>query len=281
MKEKNIVTIWICCFLLLWGCKKDYLNYSGPEGVYFGVRHDGLIDDQDGPYQPSTRVEFMKLGLQETELQIPVLITGSTKDYDRIFRISVLADSTTAVPGVHYQELEEQYIVHAYANSCLVPLTLFCAQDLDTLERRLVLQLNETEDFAKAFSSWDPPLDITGRHPAQKFDATLHRIYMNNIMVKPNQWVGSVLENGEEFNALGAFTRRKMEFINEHLGVSYADFASSSTMSIIRVGLISQQLSKILIERFNAGMPVLEDDGRLMYSGQVPWKSYVGIPWKP
>lgn len=280
MEKKRIAIIWICCFMLLWSCKKDYQHYSGPEGVYFGVRYDGHINDQDGPYQSSTHIEFMKLGLQQMDLQIPVLITGASKSYDRVFKISVVADSTTAVPAVHYQGLNRQYIMPAYSNGCLVPLRLFCAPDLDTIERRLVLQLDETEDFVGAFSSWDPPLDITGHHPAQKFDATRHTIYLNNIMVKPNQWLGSVLENGEEFNALGAFTRRKMDFITERLGVSYADFASPSSMSVIRIGLISQQLSKILIERFNAGDPVLEEDGRLMYAGQVPWKSYVGIPWK-
>ncbi len=52
-------------------------------------------------------------------------------------------------------------------------------------------------------------------------------------------------------------------------------------MTPVLVSLISNELGRYLLNQFNAGTPVLEDDGRLMFAGDVPWTSYIGVPYKP
>lgn len=267
-------------FIML-ACEKEYMTYQGPEGVYFGVRDYGYINDETGPYQPSSRVEFMKMGLTTYTYEIPVLISGDVKDYDRYFKVDYDRDSTTLIEGTHFRTLQDQYLLPAGAHQTHIPVEFFTAPDLDEDEKRIDLMVIETPDFVPAFEAWDPPTDITGTTPALKFNNSRHTVFVNNMMVQPEQWLGSVQPTGQEFNALGAFTRRKMELITEELGITYSEFMNANTMTLMRMILIGEQLGKILIARYNAGDPVLEEDGRLMYAGNVPWVSYVGVPWKP
>jgi hypothetical protein len=67
----------------------------------------------------------------------------------------------------------------------------------------------------------------------------------------------------------------------ELMDLTYTDFASSETMPGILTGLIANTCARYLIEQFDAGKPVLEDDGRLMFIGNVPWTSYLGVPYVP
>ncbi len=63
--------------------------------------------------------------------------------------------------------------------------------------------------------------------------------------------------------------------------LTYADFSSTATMPTVLSTLLASECAKYLIAQYNAGTPVLEDDGRLMFIGNVPWTSYVGVPWVP
>ena len=69
--------------------------------------------------------------------------------------------------------------------------------------------------------------------------------------------------------------------ICERFDLTYSDFMSTETMPMVLQTLISTTMSEMLIERYNAKDPVLEDDGRLMYFGSCPWKSWVGVAWIP
>ncbi|WP_262885565.1 DUF4843 domain-containing protein [Sphingobacterium composti Ten et al. 2007 non Yoo et al. 2007] len=280
MKTK-IILIVLCIQTVLNSCQKEYFNYSGPQGVYFGVRYGGELQDKDGPFQPESYVEFIKLGTDSYTCNLPIMLVGEVKDYDRKFKILIDQDSTTLEQGLHYKPIEDLYILKAGEHSSIVAIDFFAQTDLNDQQKRLTLKIIATEDLVPAFRNWEPPVDITGSNPAKKFDASKHTIYVNNMMVKPSQWLGSVLANGEEFNSLGAFSRKKMEFITEQLGITYSEFSNDKTMSFLRMGLIGSQMSRILIARFEAGNPVLEDDGRLMYFQGVPWKSYIGVAYKP
>ncbi|MCA5005546.1 DUF4843 domain-containing protein [Sphingobacterium bovistauri] len=280
MKNKFLIYLsFLLCLLL--SCEKDNMQYSGPEGIYFGVRDFGLIVDTAGPFQPSSRVDFLVMNTSQYTYRMPILLAGPVKDYDRQFKITVELDSTTLEQGKHYAVLKDIYTLPAGAHRTWVNIDFFAAPDLDLAEKRLVIKIVETNDLKPAFNMWDPPTDINGSRPAQKMDASRHTIIASNMMVTPTAWLGKAQPNGEEFNALGVFTRRKMEFITEHLGLAYFEFLDAERMSLLRMSLIGQQLSRLLIQRFDAGNPVLEEDGRLMYAEGVPWKSYVGVPYKP
>src|SRR5690606_7642862 len=94
-------------------------------------------------------------------------------------------------------------------------------------------------------------------------------------------WRGSIQNGNRESGLWGAFTRKKLELMAELMGVTYADFASDETMPLVKSMLLTNVVQEYLIERYNAKDPVLEDDGRLMWIGSVPWTSYIGVPYVP
>lgn len=73
----------------------------------------------------------------------------------------------------------------------------------------------------------------------------------------------------------------RWNFFQDYLGLKYEDFANTQIMPMARQMLISNDGTAALVRLFNAGTPVLEDDGRLMWMGTVPWTSYIGVPWVP
>jgi hypothetical protein len=100
-------------------------------------------------------------------------------------------------------------------------------------------------------------------------------------MMQPAVWSGTLQAGNRESGLFGVFTRKKMEFLMENFGLTYEEFASTETMPMVRQMLISSDGAAILIKRLNEKNPVLEDDGRLMWMGSVPWTSYLGIPYVP
>ena len=257
------------------------MEYEGREGVYFAVQHGtpGRAESS-WPFQPYSNVDLVNLG-DDNSFPVKVMITGPVKDYDRTFRVEVNPDSTTAVLGQHYEALQDQWTIPAGAISTTVQVRLKRAPDLQEMERTLGLRLVATRDFSLSFPEWDAIPALDGGTIVPKFDATLHTLRLNDVMVRPKIWSGSIQGGNREAGALGVFTRKKMDFLIENLGLTYADFASAEIMPQVRLILISNDAAAILIQRKNAGNPVLEDDGRLMFIGSVPWTTYIGVPWIP
>jgi MFS family permease len=112
------------------------------------------------------------------------------------------------------------------------------------------------------------------------FDASLHTINISDLMVQPAVWRGSVVAaTNKETGSWGAFTRKKMELMCQLFNLKYEDFSSDATMSLVLSNLITTEMTRYLINQFNAGTPVKEDDGRLMWVGSVPWTSIIGVPY--
>lgn len=288
MKKTNkiyMLRIAILIFLLpLISCKKEMMNYKGVEGIYFAVQYGASYgNERTWPYQPSSNVEFVKLTGDETTYRVKVMITGPVKDYDRKFKVEINPDSTTAILGVHYDALPEGLIIPANAISATVPITLKRAPDLEKEVKTIGLRLVANENFGLSFPEWDaiPSYNASSVAIIKEFDASLHTIKINDFMVQPAVWVGSIQQGNRESGQWGAFSRKKIELMCKLMDLTYADFGSADTMPRVRSGLLSNECARYLIERFNAGDPVLEDDGRLMYIGNVPWTSYIGVPWKP
>ena len=49
--------------------------------------------------------------------------------------------------------------------------------------------------------------------------------------------------------------------------------------TLVLSALITNEMTRYLTDKFNAGTPVKEDDGRLMWVGSVPWTSTIGVPY--
>lgn len=263
-------------------CEKQIMSYEGLEGVYFSVRHgDDHRAESSWPYQPYSTVDFVRLGVDELEFPVQVTISGPVKDYDRIFQVEVNPDSTTAVAGTHYDVPAREWVIPAGEISTAVSIRVFRRPDLQDETKNVGLRLVPTADFALAFPEWDAIPSLNGGMIVEKFDASLHTIRLSDVMLEPAVWSGSIQAGGRESGLLGVFSRRKMEFLETYLGLSYQDFASDETMPMARMMLIATDGAAVLLRLFEAGTPVLEDDGRLMWMGVLPWSSYIGVPYVP
>lgn len=271
--------------LLSASCKKEMMNYEGMDGIYFSVRSGPVTTTPSGwAWRPYTNIEFVKqpVGTTEFVANIKVTITGTPKDYDRTFKVEVNPDSTTAEAGVHYMPLAETYTVAANAIDAYIPVTVKRTADMQTAVKKLGLRLVANENFGLPFPVWKalPGVGESNRGNDTLWNANLHNIVISDMMVQPTTWRGSVVAGtNKETGSWGAFTRKKIELMFTLFNLTYDDFASEQTMPLILSGLITNEMTRYLTDMFNAGTPVKEDDGRLMWIGSVPWTSVVGVPY--
>jgi hypothetical protein len=254
------------------------------EGVYFAQQW-GLPTFSEFPYRSFSNVELVKLPgtITEYTANIKVMFTGPVKDYDRYFKVEINPDSTTAVVDVHYAALPESVLVPANAIEAYVPLVLKRAADLQVAGKKIGLRLVANEDFGIAFPEWKaiPDLGEGSLTPADTaFDNSLHTVIVTDFIVQPKIWRGSVnAATNRDQGSWGGFTRKKIELMYKLFNLTYDDFGSDETMPPVLQTLITQEMERYLIKMFNAGTPVKEDDGRLMWAGAVPWTSTVGVPY--
>ncbi|HJA13985.1 MAG TPA: DUF4843 domain-containing protein [Candidatus Butyricimonas faecavium] len=272
--------------IFLSGCEKDLMDYEGLEGVYFAVQWgDSWGSELTWPYQPYTNVQFIQLGDADTAtVNLKVMVTGSVKDYDRTFRVEVNPDSTTAVVNVDYLPLENDIVIKAGEYMAMVPVRLIRTEALQHEEKIIGLKLVANQYFTLAFPEWDAVKGFNSGDIHERFDASLHEIRFSDMMVRPTVWTGtdsSPYNDGAESGLWGAFSRKKLEMICERFDLTYNDFMSTTTMPLVLQNLIAKTMSQLLIDRYNAKDPVLEDDGRLMFFSGCPWTSKIGVPWVP
>jgi hypothetical protein len=266
-------------------CKKEMMGYEGMEGVYFAVTSGPYYAAPSSwPYRPYTNIEFVKYAgsVKELSTNIRVMITGPVKDYDRPFRVELNPDSTTAQVGVHFLPIGETFVIPANSIYGYIPVTLKRTPDMTVQNKKIGLRLVANEQFGLAFPEWKaiPGLGTSYLGTDTAFDATLHTINVNDLMVQPAVWRGSVVAaTNRETGSWGAFTRKKLELMCQLFNLTYPDFASDVTMTLVLSNLIASEMTRYLIDQFNAGTPVKEDDGRLMWCGSVPWTSIVGVPY--
>lgn len=268
--------------MFCFSCERSLMDYSGKEGIYFAVQWgDSWGGEATWPYMPYSNVEFIKIDGDRTTVNLKVMVTGETKEYDRTFSVVVNPDSTTAEAGVDYLALPEQIVIPADQYMAYVPLVVLRTAELQSQTLRIGLQLVPGSGLSLAFPEWDAVAGFNTGKVIPHFDASFHTVYLSDFLVKPGVWPGSTNPDGFETGMWGEFSRKKLELICELFNLKYSDFANSTVMPSALQTLIQNEVSKYLIECFDAGDPVLEDDGRLMFMSGCPWLSYPGVPWVP
>lgn len=267
--------------LSLAACKKtEMMQFEGVEGVYFAV--DTVVGGAKS-YTHISNIRFIAYpdSVKEITARIKVMITGPVKDYDRPFVVEINPDSTTAQLGVQYAPLTQQLVIPANSTIGYVPVTLKRSADLQLATKTVGLRLVPNQYFGLSFPKWValPVSGSTSLGSDSAYDASLHTIAVNDLMVQPAIWYGSIGTGNKDAGSWGAFTRKKIELIFVKFNVTYADFASAQTMPLVFANLITSEMTRYLINQFNAGTPVKEDDGRLMYFSGCPWTSVIGVPY--
>ncbi len=281
--KKNILNIFmsgVIAVTLFTSCEKELMSYEGSEGVYFAVQWGTSYgNEKTWPYMPFSNLEFVKVIGNETTVQLKVMVTGPVKSYDRKFGVAIYPDSTTAQKGVHFNELPAEFTIKANEWFTYVPVVVKRTADLKTSVKKIGIKLVASNDLSLSFPAFDAVAGFTSGTVVPTFDATMHTINISDFIVKPAVWTGSVNAQNKETGLWGAFSEKKLNLICERFNLTYNDFMSTTTMPSVLQYLIYQTMSRYLIEMFQSGTPVLEDDGRLMWFSGCTWESSPGVPW--
>lgn len=264
-------------------CDKDLIQYQGSEGVYFAVQYGAWNGTEaNWPYYNYSTVPFFKVSASDTTILLKVMVTGRLYDYDRKFSVAINPDSTTAILDTHYKSIPTSLVIPANANFTHIPVTVIRTADLKTSAKKIGLRLVPGEQLTVTFPEWDaiPSYASMSDPIVKQYDAGLHTVVLNDWMVKPVAWSGAVAANKLETGNWGEFSEEKMLLMCQVMNFTYNDFDDKEAMPTALVNLVTREVARYLQDKFNAGQPVLEKDGRLMYVSGVTWTSYVGIPWK-
>ena len=275
-----IALVWIGIGMM--SCEKKLEDYHGEEGVYFFVQWGNESGDTTKwASQSYTPVEFVGIVGNTYDVKIRVMTTGKVKDYDRTFRMSVDKDTTTAVEGLNYEPFEEMQVVKAGAAYSDVMIHLKRNENIAKEEKVLGLRLLPSDDFTLSIPQWGNLTDLWPAEGGNVFDASVHKIIMNDFVVRPPRWLPSVdYASGDREGGLwGAFTQKKYRLICDQFNLSYGDFLTEASMPSAKRTVIKEHMVKYLQDLYDKGTPVLEDDGRLMWFMGVSWFSVVGVPW--
>ena len=282
MKKIIYLMVFLWTAIIIGGCEKELKDYDGEEGVYFFVQYGALGDSTKWASHSSTTVEFMNVLGDSCDVTLRVMATGKVKDYDRTFRMVVDVDSTTAVEGLNFKPFDEMQVVKAGATYADVMIRLLRNDNIQKEQKVLGVRLVPSDDFTLAIPQWGELDDLWSSDWGNEFDASLHKIIMNDFLVRPARWIPSIdYQQGErEAGLWGAFPMKKYRLICDFFNLTYEDFATEETMPSAKRSVIKEYMVNYLQDLYDNGTPVLEEDGRLMWFMGVSWYSYVGVAWE-
>lgn len=275
---KGLYTTALLLSVFLTGCQLEPMTYQGRDTLYFDVRKGAeWIDSALWSHEYYSTVSFGTTMEDVIELDLPVCVSGMPSAIDRSFPIIEVKDSTTVHSG-DYEGLEATYTIKAGETKTIVHLVFHRTAHLkdDTLRLQLALQENEHfalmyKDFGKAPKQYEPEAN-----PLFDFnhDASIHNIFVFDVMTKPARWVGDDVTGMGRF---GKFSPTKWEFMMKITNTTIEDYASTETMPTARQAAIAQTCASFVMEKALARTPVLDEDGTMMYF----YVDETTCPWRP
>ena len=181
--------------ILFTSCEQEIMTYEGEEAIYFDVRYGAAWGDPENQWahQSYTAVEFGRLNGDSYTAQLRVKATGTIKDYDRPFQVTVLQDSTTAIAGTDYEILSSDLVIKAGETHAYIDVLINRTERMSEENVFLMLQLKENEHFTLRFSDYG---DSAGHWTPEtaystNTDASVHKLVINDLLVKPDGWIGT------------------------------------------------------------------------------------------
>ncbi len=275
MKLKN--TFYLLLMALAVGaCSKDDIHTFDLEdnGIYFQFGGQTRLYENIDAYYDSLSYSFStaREDLTDTILYTRVRTMGKVRDYDRAFSVSVDAENTTAVEGVHYTIDYSQAVVPAGESEMNFPVKFLRASDLMDKRVTLTLRLNDNENFRVYFDEQKNTniYNATG----SQIHASTFRFIVSEIYTQPGYWYA--------MTELGTWSVTKMRLINKLFDVPIEDwnrggYSDSKVQSGYAVPW-AFKLRRYLQEAADSGNPVKDDDGSYMQLGtgyEVDYSAYL------
>jgi hypothetical protein len=178
MRNKRLITQWIPALAILMaivGCKKSELTaWEQPDMVY--IYKDAFSTTND-----SVSYSFaIKPGTVTTDtVKIPLRIMGPASTKDRVVNVKAVTDSSTALPGQHYDFLPSTILANQYTG--FVNVLVKRTSDLKLQEKRLMLEVIESSDFKPGLSNTAPVSPRAG-------GGLKYLVKINDYLTMPSNW---------------------------------------------------------------------------------------------
>lgn len=275
-KTLYIIGAIILSVVSLTSCEEELMDYEGENALYFDVRlYPSHIEKKLWPHRLSTEVSFGNVMKNDLEVVIPVRTTGVSTDYDRPYKVEVVADSTTARLDIDFSDLQTDRVIKAGQTSDTIRFKAHRTEEIFEDTVRLQIRLLPNEHFITNFKEYGEPgsyfsyVTVGGSQSSKEFDvnadASIHNIFIYDTMTQPKGWWGSTMGG-----IGGAFSAKKIRLMMELCNCDLSAFETMGTMPSSRFSSYCEKLGKYLIEQAKLGPDhvVLEKDGTLM------WVSY-------
>ncbi len=204
------ILIFILIALGCWNCQEDKLaTYDGQDGIYF-VNYYASTTQAKDIYTDTTSFSFALTLAPDTVMHIGVRGLGKTMGIDRLFRVKTV--NTNAVAGVHYDELQSEYMLKADSVNSSVPIHLYRESIPADTTFFIELELVANDYFAPNVEFKE--VDLTGG-VTDTIYITRHVLTFSNSLYEPTPWSGVK-------SSVGEWTEAKFNFINETFDIDPA-----------------------------------------------------------
>ncbi len=234
--RKHFIYILIFTIGIFYSCQENEgITFSSKASIYFQLTEEYGKEDLDSlSYSFATGIKTIDT------FNLNVKVIGEVVDYDRIFKVEVVPELTTATEGEHYAALEENYIIPAGSFRGTVPVVLF---NTDTLLRdstfRIGLRILGSDDFN---------VGVT-----EKLEA---KLLFSDRLTQPEVW------NYLKYY-FGEYNRTKHKYFIKIFG---RDFPKDRDEFISEAGLW-QTYGALLSNYFRDNYPIYDEDGEIV----EPW----------
>ena len=200
---------------LFFSCEKETKDFDGREQVYFQfARHDG----ESRSIMDSTFVKFGYDIVQKTDstIRVAVTIVGAISESPRAVNFILVDSLSTAKLG---EDIELMYETSYIAENSINGYVYVKLKNTDKIKDASLLatiQVAENEFF-----SADIDLIVSTAESKQHMKANRYRIFFDAQSEMPNLWA---VEEARFRSYLGVYSRVKLEFMCEILGLDYAYF---------------------------------------------------------
>ena len=175
------ILIFLGVVLLCWSCEEDKLDlYKGEGSVYFC--YPKVTSEVSNVYMDTTIFSFAMYNVQDTVVRLSVKALGDMVNHERRFKVQV--ESTTAIAGTNYDELQSEYILPKDSVYGGIPIHIYREGLSDTtvsIELRLV---------ANEYFQQDLPRKIVDK---DTIDITRHVLMFTSKLTRPSMWMTSML----------------------------------------------------------------------------------------
>lgn len=280
---KKLLYLMFLLPLCIVSCNEDEIMTFEDEdaGIYFQYGGQTRFFINIDAYYDSMFVAWGRVAdrVTDTVVYTRLRTMGKVRDYDRKVRVVVDAENTTAIEGVHYRVDFSNIVVPAGASEVQVPVTLLRDESLLTQEYRLMLKVEDNENFKVPFDYQKN----TNVYYASGDTIMANRFLFafNEFYTMPVIWT---LFYSNEDNPCGLWSAKKQKLLSQLYNISEDDWdymkgwANNKGVQYQTFTYLAIKFRVYLQEQADNGTPVMEDDGTYMQLGpgyEVDYSAYL------